>query len=178
MRTEPWLVGDDLWDKKGWGCYTTKSCYWEVTESFLPFMAEWQVSFYPSRVDLLLWRDWRFFHWLYFPLGHVSCKLLAIGACHLPLQGLNHVLPQLLTFNTSWWSSGWRAEMRHSVLQESWQDRSSDSYIFSGANFMSPSLVSPHIYKSTKILHGDNCFLWLAEASQDQKKFHTHQKSA
>ena len=24
-----------------------------------------------------------------------------MGACHLPLQGLNHVLLQLLTFNTA-----------------------------------------------------------------------------
>ena len=52
----------------------------------------------------------------------VSYKLaLAVSACHLPLQGLNHVLLQLLTFNTHWRSSRWRAEMRRSVLSENWQ---------------------------------------------------------
>ena len=30
----------------------------------------------------------------------------------IPLQGLSHMLLQLLTFNTLWRSSGWRAEMR------------------------------------------------------------------
>ena len=36
----------------------------------------------------------------------VSYKLaLAVGACRLRLQGLNHVLLQLLTFNTHWRSS-------------------------------------------------------------------------
>ena len=48
----------------------------------------------------------------------VDYKLaLALGACHLPLQGLHHVLLQLLTFNTSWRSSEWRAEIRQSVLR-------------------------------------------------------------
>ena len=44
-----------------------------------------------------------------------------------------------------------------------WQDRTSDSLIFSGADFMSPVLISPHIWKSTKILHGDDCSSWLTE---------------
>ena len=33
----------------------------------------------------------------------LACSLLqrvALGACHLPLQGLNHVLLQLLAYNT------------------------------------------------------------------------------
>ena len=42
---------------------------------------------------------------------------LATGTCHLPLQGLNHVLPQLLTFNPPEGSSGWRAEKRHAVVR-------------------------------------------------------------
>ena len=70
---------------------------------------------------------------------------------------------------TPWKNSGWRAEVRHSVLWGNWQDRSSESQIFSGADFMSPILVSPHILKSTTILHGADCFSWLAEASWDQK---------
>ena len=70
---------------------------------------------------------------------------------------------------TPWKNSGKRAEMKHSVLWGNRQDRSSESQIFSGADFMSPILVSPHISKSTTILYGADCFLWLAEASWDQK---------
>ena len=60
----------------------------------------------------------------------VSYKLaLAMGTCQLPLQGLSHVLLQLLTFNTPERSSRWREEMRHSVLEwgENGEDRSSDT---------------------------------------------------
>ena len=32
---------------------------------------------------------------------------------------------------------------------------------------MSPILIPPHTQKSTKLLHGDNCFLWL---DKDTKK--------
>jgi len=35
-----------------------------------------------------------------------------------------------------------RTEIRHSVLPENWQDRSSDTLIFSGACFISPVLIS------------------------------------
>ena len=46
--------------------------------------------------------------------------------------------------------------MRHSVLGQgragNWQNRSLDSQLISGADFMSPTLSSPHIQKSTKIL--------------------------
>ena len=41
-----------------------------------------------------------------------------------------------------------------------WQNRSSDT---SGADFISP-VVSPHMEKSTKILHSGNCSSWLAES--------------
>ena len=45
-------------------------------------------------------------------------------------------------------SSGWRAEMRYSVLWKNWQNRSSDSYGFSGADFMTPSLnISSYLEK-------------------------------
>ena len=39
-------------------------------------------------------------------------------ACHLPQRGLSHEPLQLMTSHTPWRSSGWRAEMRPSVLQE------------------------------------------------------------
>ena len=52
-------------------------------------------------------------------ISNVNYELaLTIGTCHLSLQGLNQVLLQLLIFNTPESSSGWRAEMRHSVLWE------------------------------------------------------------
>ena len=47
---------------------------------------------------------------------YIQCQL-QFGTCHPSLQGLNHVLLQLLTFNSRR-SSGWRGEMRHSVLWE------------------------------------------------------------
>ena len=39
------------------------------------------------------------------------------------------------------------------------EDRFSDSQIFSGANFMSPILISPHVQKADKIFYDDNCSL-------------------
>ena len=65
------------------------------------------------------------------------------GHCHLPLSRLRPALLQLLTFNTPWGSPGWR--MRPSVLQGIWWDRSLDSYIFLGADFLIPNLQSLHI---------------------------------
>ena len=47
---------------------------------------------------------------------------LAMGACHLTLQGLNHVLLLLLTSNTPW-----RAEVGRFVILEHWQAMLSDS---------------------------------------------------
>ena len=43
-------------------------------------------------------------------------RTLATGTCHLPLQSLNHVILQLLTFSTPAKSSLWRAEMRPFML--------------------------------------------------------------
>ena len=61
-----------------------------------------------------------------FPREHsipsfVNYKLVfAKGICHLPLQGLNLDLLQLLTFNTPWRQFGLKTGMRGFVLQESW----------------------------------------------------------
>ena len=46
------------------------------------------------------------------------------GICHLPLQRLNPVLLQVLTFNTPCGELRWR--MGHSVLQGNWCNRSLD----------------------------------------------------
>ena len=90
-----------------------------------------------------------------------------VGTCHghLPSTSLRteSCAAAAADFQHSLKSSGWRGEMKHSVLREKLTGRSSDSYIFSGADFISPILVSHHIYKSTKFLHGDDCSLWLAE---------------
>ena len=81
---------------------------------------------------------------------------LAMGTCHRPLQGLNHVLLQLLALNPPEKTSGWKAEMRPPVL-------SIDRY------FQVTILWGRFLYflisrKSTKILHGEDCSLWLAES--------------
>ena len=78
------------------------------------------------------------------PVNHKLA--FTMGACHLLLQGWN-------LCSCSWWpptptpgrSSGWSAETRHSVLLENGQNRPSDSWTFSGADFMSPAPVSPYI---------------------------------
>ena len=62
-------------------------------------------------------------------LRSVNDKLaLAMSTCHLPLQGLNQVLLQILSFNPPERSSAWRAEMGHSLLWENLAERSSDRY--------------------------------------------------
>ena len=81
----------------------------------------------------------------------------AMGACHLPPQGLNQMLLQLCVFNTPDRSSGWRAEM---CWGRNWQNRSSDRY------FQEPILWAQFLYllvsrKALKILNGDNCSSWL-----------------
>ena len=42
--------------------------------------------------------------------------------------------------------------MRYSVLWENWQDRSSDTQIFSETNFISPILVSRKALKSFMVM--------------------------
>ena len=75
-----------------------------------------QYSYWENPMDRGAW-------WATVPCGYKSWTWLKrlsthMGTCHLPLQGLNYVLLQLPTSNIPWRSSGWRAEMRHSVLQE------------------------------------------------------------
>ena len=57
---------------------------------------------------------------------------LQTGMCHLPLQGLNHVLLQLLTFKLptppTEGGAGQRAGMRRSVLWKNGQTSPSDDY--------------------------------------------------
>ena len=67
-----------------------------------------------------------------------------IGTCRLPLQGLNRVLPQLLICNKPLKRA--QGESRNEALcapgklaEQVFRE------IFSGADFMSPILVSPHI---------------------------------
>ena len=58
---------------------------------------------------------------------------------------------------------GVQGGMRHSVLQGIWWDRSLDSWLFLGRDFMLSILASPHIYRSTKSLHGDIRSSWLTK---------------
>ena len=50
---------------------------------------------------------------------------------------------------------GVQGGVRHYGLQGIWWDRSLDSWMFLGTEFMISILASPHIYRSTKPLHGD-----------------------
>ena len=56
---------------------------------------------------------WSSVNYLFFISTSLICQL-QIGTCHLPLQGLNHVLLQLLTFNTLW--KEYRVESRNEAL--------------------------------------------------------------
>ena len=70
---------------------------------------------------------------------------LQIGTCHPPLQGSNHVLLQLLTFNTL--GKEFRVESRNEA-GNTWQNKSSDSWIFSRADFFEPtSCISLYLEK-------------------------------
>ena len=59
-------------------------------------------------------------------------------------------------------NSGWRERL--SLLQGNWQNRSLDSQIFLGTDFMNPVLASPHIKKSNNSLHGDISSSWIAKS--------------
>ena len=80
---------------------------------------------------LLLWETGRDLGMMTLPLTFLSESLykyklsLAMSACNLPLQGLNHVLCQLLTFNNPW--KEFRVEIRSEALcaLENWQNRCS-----------------------------------------------------
>ena len=98
----------------------------------------------------------------------VSC--IAVKQCqlptdtsHLPLQGLNHVLLQLLTFNTPWKES--RVESRNEAFC-AWGKTGRTGLQID--IFKEPILWAQFLYllisKITKILHVDDCSLWLAES--------------
>ena len=50
---------------------------------------------------------------------------------------------------------GAQGAVRRSVLRGIWWDGSLDSWMFLGTDFMISIPVSPHIWRSTKSLHGD-----------------------
>ena len=56
---------------------------------------------------------------------------------------------------------GVQGGVRHSVLQGIWWDRSLDSWMFLGTDFMISILASPPIQRSTKSLHGNITSSWL-----------------
>ena len=85
-----------------------------------------------------------------------------IGTCHLPLQGLNYESLQLLTFNTPERSSGWRSEMRHSVLWKKTGRRGLQIVRYFQETILWAQFLHLFISRSTKILHCDVCSLWLA----------------
>ena len=72
---------------------------------------------------------------------------LAMGTHHLPLQRLSHVLLPLLAFNAPLKGVAGGEQEGHVVCpgEKNWQDMSSESQTVSGADFMNPVLVSPHI---------------------------------
>ena len=51
--------------------------------------------------------------------------------------------------------------VRYSVLPGIWWDRSLDSWMFLGTDFMISILAFPHIWRITKSLHGDIRSTWL-----------------
>ena len=74
---------------------------------------------------------------------------LQIGTCqgHLPSASVGTEFCAVSTYPER--SSGWKTRMRHSVLQENCQNKSSDSQMFLGTDFMGTIPASPHIQKST-----------------------------
>ena len=72
--------------------------------------------------------------------------------CQPPLQGLNHVLLQLLIFKTPW--NKFRVERTGKIGLQIIR-------YFQEPIFWAHSYISS-IYKSTKTLHSDDCSLWLA----------------
>ena len=54
-------------------------------------------------------------------------------------------------------SSGWSAHRRHLCSGKDRQGRSSESWMFAGADLVSQILASLYTSKSTQVLHGDEC---------------------
>ena len=99
----------------------------------------------------------------------ISYKLApAIGPCHLHLYGLIHVLLQLLIFNTLERSSGWRAEMRRSVLEGKTGRTGLQRVRYSQELILWAQFL--YLLISRKALHGDICSSWLAETCKKKKK--------
>ena len=97
------------------------------------------------------------------------CQLI-IGTCHLLLQGLNHVLQQLLALKSP--QKQFRVESRNEALCARWIfDRIGFQIVrsFQELILWALILVFPHIQKSTKILYGDNCSLWLAKVHETSR---------
>ena len=67
---------------------------------------------------------------------------------------------------------GVQGGLRHSVLQGIWWDRSLDSWMFLGTDFMISILASPHIQRNTKSLHGDIRSSWLTKTLFAKWVFH------
>ena len=86
---------------------------------------------------------------------------LQIGTCHLPLQGLNHMLLQVLIFNNPW--KEFKVESRNEALCALGKTgRTSLQIVIFRSWFYEPnSWISPR--KGPKILHGSNCSFWLAK---------------
>lgn len=83
---------------------------------------------------------------------------LRTGTCHLSLQGLGHKPLQLLTFSTPW--GEFRVEISNKAVCALGKIGIAGLQrvkIFPGEDFISPSLKSPHIQKSTKVINS-----WLA----------------
>ena len=91
----------------------------------------------------------------------VNWKLaFAIGTCHLPLQGLNHMLLQLLIFNKPW--KEFRMEGRNEALCPLGKIGRTGLQIDIFMNWFYESIfLKSHIQKNNKILH--DCSSWTAE---------------
>ena len=85
------------------------------------------------------------------------------GTCHLPLQELKPVLLQLLNFNTPW--KEFREKSRNEAFC-AWGKTGRTGLQID--IFKEPILWAQFLYllisKITKILHVDDCSLWLAES--------------
>ena len=111
----------------------------QVFFSFMVALEDWN-HWWLWHSCLLIWQDILHFllsipffllFWFFLYRGKTTgnYKLaLAMGTCCLPLQWLNHVLLQLLVFNSSW--KKFRVESKNEALLcsgKNWQDRSSNS---------------------------------------------------
>ena len=142
------------------GFFTT-SATWEALCFLVMFMFVYLFSWYLEEVT--------FFHQL----------------CSLILSGVSYKLALTKSIASDWtakafvicfyvepccyscWPSttpeGVQGEVRHSVLQGIWWDRSLDSWMFLGTDFIISILASSHMEKNTKSLHGDIRSSWVTK---------------